>query len=171
MSLAAKSSSAYNDLCYDSTTGSDLSVLPSLRTNYKNYIKPTKALNPDVINDLRMKTASFSEIERHVTILFDEMRIQEDLVWDEHAVELIRFVGLDDVYTNYITLKSVEKLASHDLVLLVKRLSIHFPVFCKFCHKWSNFISDNANILESSLLKAVAATTDGASPNRTQQNA
>ena len=73
-------------------------------------------------------------------------------MWDEHAVELIRFVGLGDVYTNYITLKSVEKLASHDLVLLVKRLSIHFPVFCKFCYKWSNFISDNANILESSLL-------------------
>ena len=31
-------------------------------------------------------------------------------------------------------------------------MSIHFPVFCKFCYKWSNFISDNANILESSLL-------------------
>ena len=130
LSLAAKSSSAYKDFCYDSTTRSDLFVLPSLRTlcDYKNYIKPTKAFNPDVINDLIKKTASFSETERHVTILLDEMRIQEDLVCDEHSVELTRFVGLGDIYTNYVTLKSVEKLASRDLVLLVKRLSIHFPI-------------------------------------------
>ena len=51
LNLAAKSSSAYKDLRYDSTTGSALLVLPSLRTlcDYKNYIKPTKGFNPDVM--------------------------------------------------------------------------------------------------------------------------
>ena len=50
------------------------------------------------------------------------MKIQEDLVWDKHSGELIGFVDLGDIYTNYATLKSVEKLASHVLVFLVKSI-------------------------------------------------
>ena len=55
--LAAKSSSAYNDLRYDSKTGSGILVLPSIRTlrDYKNYIRPERGFNPDVINDLARK--------------------------------------------------------------------------------------------------------------------
>ena len=41
------------------------------------------------------------------------------LVWDKHSGELIGFVDLGDIYTNYATLKSVEKLASHVLVFLI----------------------------------------------------
>ena len=78
LNLAAKSSSAYKNRRCDSTTGSALLLLSSLRTlyDYKNYIKPTKGFNPDVINDLGKKTASFPEIERYVTIFLDEMKIQ-----------------------------------------------------------------------------------------------
>ena len=115
MNLTTKSSSAYNDLCYENTTGFDLLVLASLRTlhDYKNYIKPTRRFNPDVINSLGKKTASISEIERYVPIVLDKMEIQEDLVWDKHSSELIGFVDLGDIYTNNATLKSVEKLACH----------------------------------------------------------
>ena len=57
LNLAAKSSSSYNDLRCDSKAGSGILVLPSLRTlrNYKNYIRPTRGFNPDVINDLSKK--------------------------------------------------------------------------------------------------------------------
>ena len=81
LNLAAKSSSAYKDLQYDSTTGTGILVLPSLRTlrDYKNYIRPTRGFNPEVINELAKKTVSFSEIKRYVTMLFDEMKIQENL--------------------------------------------------------------------------------------------
>ena len=53
LNLAAKSSSTYKDLRYDSTTGSGLLILLSLRSlrDYKNYIKRTRVFNPDVIND------------------------------------------------------------------------------------------------------------------------
>ena len=44
------------------------------------------------------------------------MKIEEDLVWDKHSDEFIGFVDFDDIYTNYATLKSVEKLVSHVLV-------------------------------------------------------
>ena len=93
LSLATKSSSISSDLRYDNKTGSGILVLPSLRTlrDYKNYIRPKRGFDPDVLNDLSKKTKPFSRAERYVTIIFDEMKIQEDLVWDIHTGELIWF--------------------------------------------------------------------------------
>ena len=90
--------------------------------DYKNYIHPTRGFNPAVINDLKQKTVNFSGAERFITILFDEMKIQEDLVWDKYSGELIGFVDLGDINTNYATLKNVEELATHILVFLVKSI-------------------------------------------------
>ena len=61
LNLAAKSSSAYKDLQYDSTTGTGILVLPSLRTlrDYKNYIRPTRGFNPEVINELAKNFFTF----------------------------------------------------------------------------------------------------------------
>ena len=77
LNLTAKSSSAYKDLRYDNKRGTGVLVLPSLRPlrNYKNYIKPIRGFNPDIVNELSKKTATFSEIERYVNILFDKMKI------------------------------------------------------------------------------------------------
>ena len=66
LNLAAKLSSAYKDLQYDSTAETGILVLPSLRTlrDHKTYIRPTRGFNPELINELARKTISFSEIER-----------------------------------------------------------------------------------------------------------
>ena len=71
LNLATKLSFVLKDLCYDSTTVSDLLVFPSSRTlrDYKNYIKSTREFNLDVVNDLGKQTDHFSGIERYVTIL------------------------------------------------------------------------------------------------------
>ena len=84
LNLAAKSSSAYKDFRYDNKTATGVLVLPNLRTlrDYKNYVRPTRGFNPDIVNEIAKKTASFSEIERYVTILFDKIKIHENLVWD-----------------------------------------------------------------------------------------
>ena len=85
------------------------------------------------INELAKKTVSFSEIEKYVIILFDEMEIQENLVRNKHSGELIGFVDLSDININYATLESVQKLATHILVFLVKSvvnpLSYSFATF------------------------------------------
>ena len=172
LNLATKSSSAYKDLRYDSTTGSGLLVLPSLSTlrDYKNYIKPTRRLNPDVTNDLGNKTASFSEIERYVTILLDEMKIKENLVWDKHSGELIGFVHLGDIYTNYATLKSVQKLPSHVLGFLVIRfvnsLSYSFATFASYgvtAFQMMPVFWKEVFYLKNIYFKVIAATADRAS--------
>ena len=61
LNLAAKSSSAYSDLRYDSKTGNGILVLPSLRTlrDYKNYIKPTRGFKPASITDNAKKLLIF----------------------------------------------------------------------------------------------------------------
>lgn len=120
LNLAAKSSSAYNDLRYDPKTGNGILVLPSSRTlrDYRNYIRPTRGFNPAIINALAKKTADFQSSERFVSILFDEMKVQEDLVWDKYTGELIGFVDLGDAEINNATFKNVKQLATHVLVFL-----------------------------------------------------
>ena len=61
---------------------------------------------------LRKKTMLFSDIERYVCILLDEMKIQDDLVWDKHTGELIGFVDLGDTTINYAMLSNVQELAT-----------------------------------------------------------
>ena len=172
LSLAAKSSSAYKDLRYNNKTGTGVLVLPSLRTlrNYKNYIRPTRGFNPDIVNELAKKTASFSETERYVTILFDEMKIQENLVWDKHSDELIGFVDLGDINVNFATLKNTQTLATHVLVFFVKSvvnpLSYSFPTFATdgiAAYQIMPIFWQPIKYLEKINLKVIAATADGAS--------
>ena len=73
---------------------------------YKNYIKPRGGFNPDVINDLRKKTASLSPMERYATTLLSKLKTSENLMWDKHSGELIGFVDLDEICTSYATLKN-----------------------------------------------------------------
>ena len=106
LSLAAKCFT-YSDFCYNSKTGSGILVLPSRRTlrEYKTYIRP-RGFSPDIINQFSEKTKEFSPAGRLVTILFDEMKIQEDLVFDKHTGQLIGFVDLGDIGTNYAFISS-----------------------------------------------------------------
>ena len=92
LSLAAESQSAYNDLTYD------------------------------VITDLAIKPKNFMPHERFVTILIDEKKIQEDLIWDKYTGELIGFVDLGDGDVNAATLDKPNELATHVLVFMVKSI-------------------------------------------------
>ena len=74
-------------------------VLPSQRRlqDYKSYIHPKQGFNHEKIHELKNKIKDFSNIERFMMILFDEMKIQENLVWPKHTGDLIGFVDLGDV--------------------------------------------------------------------------
>ena len=82
---------------------------------------------------LLKKTASFSDIARYATILFNEMKIQENLVWDKHSGGSIGFVDLGDINVKFATLKKVQTLPTHVLIFLVKSvvnlLSYSFTAF------------------------------------------
>lgn len=99
-------------------------VLPSRRRlrDYKNYIRPQQGFNKDVIAELTNIVAKFQPMEKYAIILMDEMKIQENLVWDKHTGDLIGFVDLGDTDLNYATLKKSDEIATHVLVFLVRSI-------------------------------------------------
>ena len=177
LGLAAKSPATYDSLRYDQGKGTGALILPSRRRlrDYKNYIRPKQGLNHEIIDELIRKTEAFSDAERFVVLSLDEMKIQEDLVWDKHSGELVGFVDLGDTELNYGSFKrETETLASHVLVFLLR--SVVNPM--KF--NLANFGTTSASsfqlfplfwkavsILELQCnLKVISVTCDGASANR-----
>ena len=128
-----------------------------------------------MINELSCVVKNFTNQEKYVVILMDEMKIQEDLVWDKHTGDLIGYVDLGNTELNYATLKKSDEVASHVLVFLVG--SIVNPM--KFT--LANFGTKNVTALQlfplfwkavgiledKCKLAVVAVTSDGASSNRT----
>ena len=177
LGLAAKSPSFYDDIRCDENNNTGFLMLPSRRRlrDYKNYIRPTQGFNRDVVNELVKTVKKVSEEEKYVILLLDEMKIQEDLVWDKHTGDLIGYVDLGNTELNYAALKKTDEFASHVLVFLVR--SIVNPM--KFT--LANFGTKNVTavqlfplfwkavgILEDKCkLKVMAVTSDGASANRT----
>lgn len=176
LGLAAKSPAVYDEIRFDEKNNSGFVMLPSRRRlrDYKNYIRPKQGFNKDVIHELENIVQNFSDIEKYCILLMDEMKIQENLVWDKHTGDLIGFVDLGDTELNYATLQKSEEFASHVLVFLVR--SVVNPL--KF--SLANFATNNATsmqlfplfwkavgILEDKCeLKVVGVTCDGASSNR-----
>ena len=176
LNLAAKSSAAYEEIRYDEKLGTGFLVLPSQRRlrDYRNYIKPERGFNKNIISELKSKVSTFSDLEKHVILSFDEMKIENSLVWDKHTGNLIGYVDLGDEELNYATLKKQDELASHVMVFMIRGLINPF----KF--SFANFATANATaiqiyplvwkalgILEKKChLKVLAICCDGMSSNR-----
>ena len=175
--LASKSPSLYDDLRYDDQTNTGILVLPSRRRlrDYKNYIRPQRGFNPGVVKELRHMVKDFSDTERFVTLSIDEMKVQEDLVWDKHNGDLIGYVDLGDPEVNHATLKNPEAIASHVLLFLVRGIQnpIKFAIAnfatkdIKAVHLFPTFWKAVGILEDNCELKVVAVTSDGASANRT----
>ena len=175
LSLPAKSLGASEDIRYNPKTGTGFFVLPSLQRlrDYENYIHPQRGFNPNIINEMKHKVEKFSGVEKYVVLLFDEVKIQENLVLDKHTGELIGYVDLSDIDVNYATLKKVDELATHNLVLMIQNIVNPFKFSLanfattgmlasqKFALLWKA-----VGICELQCQLKVLATTYGSSPNR-----
>ena len=176
LGLAAKSPTTYDEVRFDEKKQTGFVILPSRRRlrDYKNYIRPKQGFNKDIIIELRDKVKDFSDSERFVIILFDEMKIQQNLVWDKHSGELIGFVDLGDIELNYSTLEKVDQVATHVLVFLVRSIvnpfkfsMANFSTTCATSFQIFPLFWKAVSICElQCMLKVVAATSDGASTNR-----
>ena len=48
--------------------------------DYKDYIKPERGLNQNIMHELRHEVKHFSDKEKFAVLLIDEMKIQENLI-------------------------------------------------------------------------------------------
>ena len=93
LSLAAKSPS-----CYEELRNSGVFTLPSeCRSNdYRNAIKPQRGFNVQVIEELKSISNSYNfDVQRYVILLFDEMKVQANLVMDKVTGELVALLILE----------------------------------------------------------------------------
>ena len=171
LSLAAKSLS-----CYEELRNSGVLVLPSQRRlkDYRNAIKPKRGFQKEVIEVLKSETSSYFDVQRYIVLLFDEMKVNANLVLDKATGELIGFTDLGDPELNFAALEKVDVIASHALVFLVRGVCTelkfalaHFATSGITAAQMMPLFGEAVGILETSCnLWVVAATSDGASPNR-----
>ena len=109
LSLATKSPACYEEL---RQTG--------ILKDYKNAIRPKAGFQNEVIEELKGLTNSHFDVQRYVVLLFDEMKILSNLVFDKVSGELIGYTDLGDPDINFGTLEKVDELASHALVFFVR---------------------------------------------------
>ena len=110
LSIHCKSPSAYREL-----RDSGALILPSERVlrDYKNYFKPGAGITKENIEELKEKTSEFSGIQKYIAVIMDEMKIQENLVFDKTSGELIGFIDLGDPLTTFANVDEDVPVASH----------------------------------------------------------
>ena len=138
LSLAAKSPS-----CYEELRNSSILVLPSQRTlrDYKNFIRPKRGFQDHAVEELQSLTNRYFNVQRYIVlhVLFDEMKINSNLVFDKVTSELIGHVDLGDPEVSYATLDKIEEVATHALVLFIRCMHRVEVQPCTLCHRWSHF--------------------------------
>ena len=100
--LHLQSSSAYRAL-----KESLVKKLPSERTlrDYSNLVHPSVGFNKSVFDDLKHQSSKLEGIGKYVVLMYDEISVKDDLVFDKNTGELIGFmslgVDLNDVFRKH----------------------------------------------------------------------
>ncbi len=167
---------------YHAMRSSGFIKLPSERTlrDYTHLTKVATGIQPEVSAQLRKeaKVESLEEWQKYVAVVFDEVKIKEDIVYNKHTSEIIGFVDLGNVTNQMAEIAgqgefNPNKVATHMLVFMVRSLftSLEFP-YVQFATR-SSSASDIALMawdvvrnLEICDFKVMALSCDGASTNR-----
>ena len=171
LSLQAKSSSAYDEL-------SEVLVLPSQRClrNYKHTFKARPGIVKENVNKLASLTSDFGGIQQYIGIIFDEMKIRNDLVFDKMSGQLIGYVDLGDPVIDYVSFEDNTQFAQYALVFMIRGLCTSLKAVFSYHFTGSSgstafqlwpLFWDAIFTLELVLnLKVVFVVCDGASQNR-----
>lgn len=176
LNLKLMSSAAYHAM-----RSSGFITLPSERTlrDYTNYIKCVPGYQQEVVVMMRQesKCDELPEGKRYVTMLLDEMKIKEDIVYDKFTGNVIGFCNLGTINDELLQLENVADIhppvAKQILAVMIR------GVFFKFEFPLAHFSTEGVTadllfplvwegirIVESTGLKVIAVTADGASHNR-----
>lgn len=136
-----------------------------------------------MIDEQLVKEANVkSEHEKYVALVFDEVKVKEDLVYNKHSGELVGFVDITDINQHLTALERacstedddhVPQLATHMLVFMVRGICsslkfayAQFPVRTASGEILHPIVWECVEHLEMLGLKVLAFVSDGASCNR-----
>jgi len=140
----------------------------------RNAIKPKRGFQPEILEELKAETNDYFDVQHYVALLFDEIKLQANLVLDKVTGEIVGFTNLGDPDVNFAILEKVNEIAFHVLVFMVRGLCTEL----KFClanfaatgitaHQLMPVFWEAGFCLEITCnLWVIATTADGASPNR-----
>ena len=120
------------------------------------------------------------EKNKYLVLLWDEMKIKEDLVFDKNTCQLIGFTDLGDINNHLDNFErhcssnnTSSDVATHMLMFMVRGLCSHleypyaqFPTRGATADSLFSIVWESVQRLESSGFKVIAFTCDGASSNR-----
>ena len=115
---------------YNALRESKVVRLPCERTlrDYSNVIHPEAGFSKEVLDDLKKDVAKLQhDMQHYVALLFDEVSIKDDLVYDSTTGELIGFINLGDNVDEFIDSFMKGELSScvatHALVFMIVGLA------------------------------------------------
>ena len=175
--LHLRSPSAYNAL-----RESKVIKLPSDRTlrYYGNIVHPRAGFKKEVFDELKHEIAKYSHpSQMYVTLMFDEMSVKDDLVYDKVTEQLIGFVDVGKnmeafMKKGYKAGNLVDQVATQVLVLMVcgltspvKKAIAYFAtqscsgtILFSLLWKAVGYLETYANV------RVIAFASDKASPNQ-----
>ena len=127
-----------------------------------------------MLEELKSISNSYFDVQRYVILLFDEMKVQANLVMDKVTGELIGFTDLGDPNVNFAVLEKADEIASLVLLFLVRGMCTelkfalaHFSTREVTAAQIMPIFWEAVCILETNCnLWVIGATSDGASQNR-----
>lgn len=165
--------------------------LPSSRTlfDYSHCIEPKEGCQIEVLKDLKreLELKCSEDHERYVDLMFDEMHIRSNLVYQKSTGELVGYAKLDEIEQEFQNLQaewtgkeSQPQLAHKVLVFMIKNITVNKPenIVRGIVAVYSVPASMSASSLftrlweviyhlENSGIPVLCVTCDGASTNRT----
>ena len=126
-----------------------------------------------ILEELCQKCRSMKEYEKWCTIIFDEVKIKEDIVYDKNSGSIVGFVHPLDITSPDVI--PAPKPATHILTVMVKSIcgqgSLETPIahFASRTCKAENLydiVWEAIKILEGLGMKVLAIVCDGSTANR-----
>ena len=167
--------------CYNALRSANVIKLPSERTlrDHSNWTEATIGFSVGVDQQLLTEAnlPSSPEHHRYVSLIMDECKIKEDLVYNKHNGEMIGYTRLSDIDNHFHALEQGStpepELATHMLMIMVRGLfsSMKFP-YVQFSTRsltGSDIFSIFWNAVEQLELlgfRVMAVICDGAASNR-----
>ena len=168
---------------YHALRSSHFLTLPSERSlrDYTHVVSGRAGFYPELNIQLLNEANIREEKDRYIVLIWDEMKIKEDLVFDKHNIELIGFINCGSInsYMDNVerqcesTEDNVRGVASHMLLFMVRGLftTLEFP-YSQFpttgvsAHKLFPMVWEAVYNLEALGFRVVAFSCDGATSNR-----